>query len=549
MASFRLLGHDDRRFIRLTRIGFLLLLISILFMGCAHGRSMDRGDELYVRGDYANALSAYQEALSVKPGSKDAQQGIFMARSRIVEGLVAEGTAELEQDQVIVAFGYWEQAVEVPGDYIPLKRFGKRLIVRALELADGSATDGDYAHALAIYDTFGQSNLADGYQIDVLASELSDHWAGILGKTAAAQLQKGHFAYALLLLAQAVELNQDASQRIARNELWNQVEPTLQYMVRIDAAANRIPVTSFASGDSRSIRIITDGSNTETFANATVSVGKFEPLITHRRSTSTWVAEYQSGMASAPNPDYERLERGYTDAIDSLRKAQTEIRIKHAEVSRRQSELDRLRRKDRDDSEYMTKRARYDLESANEDLDRALRTADSKSNDVGRVDDEMNRTSSTIEWPVYSEFRYPVITHEAEGSINVEISIKHSDGRATRKVVKTLRLEVSEDEHDSHPIINLAAKYNNIPSDALLEEQLIQMSVELVRDEIRQSFDDYREVSLAQANLIVDQDAQMDALVRYLLLSGESKHPDVSNTIYERVGIWDTQSVLTRMKR
>lgn len=551
MHGIHVFGFSGRLQNSFVRFVILVVFCGLVLVGCTHGRAMKKGEMLFGRGEYVEALVAFEEALAAKPTSEQAAAGAAASRRQIVLGLIAEGKVALDKDEAGEALGYFERASAMPGKFDELQEFGDILVQRTVELAESEVNKGKYVWPLDIYERFGQSIAAERYDFETRRFELSEEWAARLFRSGQEQLVEGRMAYALLLFAKAAALTGDHGYQVRRDQVWHQIKPQLAYSVRVNREVNRSTVAwdgpSFVSDPSNLVQIMVNVAGKST--DATVQVFELSPTILHQESTTYGEVEYQSDVREVANPDYEYYERKLNGVERRLMDSEREVTTQQANVARRQLALERAREREQGDSNTYTRAALNDLESAHKELEKAYRNVQSRRDEVQRARYELNRTPKTVQEPVYSIYQFPIVNYFSRGSIQVEYAISHADGRSEIRRSKTLELEFSDHEHDAHPIIQLGAKYLDLPSDSLIEARLMQLAVDEIMKGVQDSYDSYRASVLDRVGEITEPGEKVDALVRYLLLSSRVEYPELNDAVYEIVGIHDTQNVLSTLIR
>ena len=87
--------------LRLTVLAFLCALLA----GCAYGRHIKSGDELFQQGQYEQALAQYEAARKVDPKAEEAALKVRTAREKVVEQSTAHARESLGKGDFLGAVG------------------------------------------------------------------------------------------------------------------------------------------------------------------------------------------------------------------------------------------------------------------------------------------------------------------------------------------------------------------------------------------------------------------------------------------------------------
>lgn len=93
-----------------------VVFVMHLFCACALQQHLDKGALQLEKGNFDQAILAYEEALRVSPGNEDAHQGIRMARREAVRVQLMQAEQALEKQEIASAIEYARRARRMPLD-------------------------------------------------------------------------------------------------------------------------------------------------------------------------------------------------------------------------------------------------------------------------------------------------------------------------------------------------------------------------------------------------------------------------------------------------
>ncbi len=120
--------------VKWARAALMLSLVA----GCSAQKHLKRGDAALAGGEFIKAVEAYEDALRVSPGHKQAQEGIKKARREAVRARLAQADAALSKGELPVALGHATMARRMPLDLedVDLVRRIDATIDKAAQLAE-----------------------------------------------------------------------------------------------------------------------------------------------------------------------------------------------------------------------------------------------------------------------------------------------------------------------------------------------------------------------------------------------------------------------------
>jgi len=526
-------------FLRLTLLTFLLTVLA----GCAYGRHIKSGDELFQKGEYEQALAQYEAAQKLDPKAEEAHLKVSAAREKVVEQSTALARESLGKGDFLGA---------VAGAAKAFKQLPDSGTVQALvrEVSEGTRAGAaaligqqQFAQGLKLLETLGAQLPTEASTVAPRLTEARAAWtASLLGRAQKAE-KAGLDAEALLLLSKAAQLTPGAPGTERREPLRTRLLERHGYSVQLSGTPTE-PGFAYVSAGLKErpfpgvVRVLGAGEKAAR-PNAVLRASLGAPGFDARSKSRTESAQYQSGTRQVPNPFYETRERNLETEERRLVEYENEVMRQQQYVEQYQADVAR-----EGSTPNVTTGAEQNLSNAQSRLISARARVMDQRNQVQRAREELRRESPTKDEPVYSSLAYTVTTHVLTAVSQVRGSIEHPDGRPTLALDTPLVAAAHDDEHPAQPIARVAKDPLQLPSKESLTQELYADALKLLVSGIEQSAASYQ-ASLLEAARQAPPEKKLNGLAVYLLVSPGKAVMDVQEELQALSGIPDAVSVLT----
>jgi tetratricopeptide (TPR) repeat protein len=526
----------------------LLLIVALicLLAGCAYGKHIDAGDELFAKGQYEQALVEYQAAVKLNPDSEEARGKVADTRRRIGARYEEEARALLKQEDYVGAISAASRAQEHAEVAPSVLQLARDVSTRSQQRADDLAAQRQWAPALQIVDALYEAFPDDRAVLDERLVAFRAAWAADLTARAQKAEAAKHHGDALLLYAQAAELTQGPVHIAKRDELLAMLVDTQSYNLVVvpddsSRGARVIAASLGRASDQRLVRIIDSKlAKKGKTAHLTLSIDAGSPEFDTRRDLSTRVARYKSGTRQVPNPFYQNAQDDVLRAEREAQRYQEEIYRLESDLANYQSQVARegATPNTSTGAEQGVSRTQSSLEYARNNY---LRAQDV----VQREREELARTAQTVEEDVYSDLQYTVTTHHLDGRAEIVLRLTHADGRPPIEINRFATVTASDEEHAPQPLANVSGDPLQLPSRDSLSSTLWSVGASYAVNAIVQSLDAHRANLLDLAFKAGDEGERMHYFVLYILLDPTSVDPKIVQEIEQSRGIPNSPQLLS----
>lgn len=518
----------------------ILALLSILFAsGCAYKNHIKRGDALYTQGNYEQALYQYEAALQKRPNNKDAQYKVEATRQAFIEQLSADTIAYLNEQNYVAAlnaaFTLENRFPELPA----VRQLVRDVSARIQSDAKSSSDRAEWAKALDTYLIAYDAFPEDRQAIEPELQYIKTTWYNELDKAAKEAESKGHTGDALLLHAQASQLQPNPQSVAKRDELQARLLNESLFQIKLSGRGDRFNRVASSllnlQGLSQNLVFFKEAKQQP---DATLAINVGRPSFSTQRSNSQRYKDYISGTRLVENPQYinrqndlEREQRDLFRYEDDLSRAERDV-DRYMDQVAREGDTPGVST----GAEQSLSRAQSDLERARDNVDRARRR-------VRDAERQLNDTPPNIEEDVYSTLEYSVTTHTRLAKMSLDLRMTDPQGE---ELVQSFRpaLSASDETHRAYPIADIPEDPLDLPSDASLETQLFSSAINSSFSTANTTFQKHRQAVLADAFAQQDQGLRVHHYVIYILMDPSSVDQRVLDEIADLRGIPDAAGLL-----
>lgn len=526
---------------RTLKHALTLITLCLALAGCAYGNFMDQGDALSSKGQYDNALVAYQNALGEKPDSDEAKRKIHEMKVQIMQRHRKVARDRLDAQDYLGAIHAAQSAL----DYAPEPRMAQGIVemvgASAMDRATQHAIAGEFEESLRL---LGALSSGLDYRPEKVQPEIErvrQTWSQTLSERAAISEKEGHTGDALLLYAQASSLTMKPSDAAKRDELYGIMLEKFAYNVHVKSrgalASMRFVERVTSPEFEQNLVFVPDAKSSH--LSLQVDVGR--PMFSQRRSMRMMSQQYQSGVRLVSNPEYERRRSELEQQRRRVQEAQQRVQRANNDVQRAQ---DRVHSEG--PSPDRTTSAESSLNSARNQLDSAQNRLNDEQAEANRDEQALYNTPQQKEEPVFSDLTYPVETYTMTAQMPYRALGKHADGRPALERAVSLQMSKSDDTHGAYHQINLAMDPLELPSRDDAMSFLYKSAITQTHRLAFESLSGLRKILLEDA-LSTQQPAQkVHKLVIYIMLDPVHVSPDALSAIAAVRGISDAPALLTK---
>lgn len=517
-------------------------LCALVLIGCAYGKHLRAGDAAFAVGDYEVALQRYEAAVAVDPSSEEAAEKVRLARVKLVEESAVVARAALRNHDLLGAMVATRRAWDRLPDAQPTRdliaEVSEATFRRAQELASG----GDFANALMLYETLGETLPSEVEVSRPHANEVRDRWSRQLEDHAVTAEAAGRKADALLAWAKLAQLSAAPEHVRQRDELRYQVLSEWGYWVQLSGRGPAYEnVVAGVSGVARGSALrVAERLPTGRPADARAVLKFSRASFVTETSSHNQTVQYQSGTRQVENPFYRTKQDRLLDEERRLVDDQNEVDRLDNDVSRYEDAVAR-----EGDTPGVSTGAEQSLSNARSRLESARRSLQDQRNAVQRAKEELAREPQTREEPVYSDHTYIITTHTRIGQLKLDATITHADRRPPIEVSDIARIEASDEAHPAQSIAGIAEDPLTLPGDGALSAELDAQAVDKSRAALAASFRSWRDTLLERANAAPNDDERVDLLVIYIVTDPTDVIPSVPADLSAMRGVPDSVRVLS----
>lgn len=531
----------------LFRISILSVLI--ITMGCAHGRSLKYGDEHLKDGNYEAALRSYRDAQIARPGSEEALERARRAEQLLINDAIAalDGAVHGEQ-RVEVALRRSDEVLELVLSKDLRQTLTTRFGSAVLTLAERARVEGQIARALSVIDqaqvvvdahpaAFGEGYRVFSHRVD----ELEQLWSAELVERARGAIEGGRPASAALYGAMAQSLStaplpvgepERFAREVRQRHGWSIVAPTV--------ALFRLKGLESAVRAREPFAAIGFGVDASAFQyEAVLFLDGSEPRVERWEEAEQRSEEYQSGTREVANP-------AYLNQRDDLLRAEERVVGLERDIARSQHELHEHRREYREAKRegMPTSLSLTKIESEEDRLSDLREDMIDARYRVEREYLELQRIAPTLLEPVYSMHSYEVIAQWAELATTYDVvldvpAVAFEHGGSVTVAERDVSFR-----HRAQPELELRARRDPEPREAVLAERFEASLAEAFGAEVLSGFDQYRRRWANHQGSAVER---VEALATYILLSPQRVDAALASELARLSGIPSPEGVLTRL--
>lgn len=528
-----------RRLIRFAGV----LLMCLTLAGCAYGKAMKSGDDAFEQQNWDAALTHYNKALEIDPESSEAKQKIQSTKEKMVGEYSAAARSALQNDDLlgamVAAKKAWEKLPDADATKSVIQDVSNATFAKAQKLTD----EKDFANALMLYQSLGNTLPTEKEKADPLAEEVTSKWAALLESGATAAEEAGRLGDAMLQWAKLTQLTGDPTDGGKRDELRRRILEEWAYHVRVKGRSNDAyeAIVSGLKGANKTTALrIVQKSPKEFELDATANLRLGRARFSNDRKTRSESARYQSGTKQVPNPFYKQKQDDLVREQKRLTDYENDVTEAEQDVSEYQQRV-----ADEGPTEGVSTGAEQGLSRAESDLERARRNVQDQRNRVQRAREELADEPQTKEEPVYSQHQYTVTTQTLTGTLKYEAKLEHEDGRKPLTSEATLSVSASDDTHPAQPIANVAEDPLQLPSKGELTAQLHQKALQRTRALVADSFGKWRASLVEKAMAASNDDERVDLMAIYIVTDPANVTAKVPADISAMRGIPDAVKVLS----
>ncbi len=510
----------------------LLAIVVAMLVACGPSQFVKDGDALYARGNFQGALASYEAALAEKPDSPEIQNKVRTTREQYFLSLLDESRQALGRDDLIGAMVAARKANTLAQNDSRGLQLNEDISTavdyRALKLLER----GDFGTALMLHEV-AIRELPGPHQHAETAQHLRLSWQDVLLKQSQAAESANLKGEALLIWGKLAQLSSDPAHHDRRVVLLKELLSELEFRVAVEATNTHTKPVTDALQSTRlgTLAIVKARELPHIKADLQLSKTVTEDFVQQRWSDVT----YESGRQQVPNPSYssrlndvEREQRYLTEAENDVTRLENEVTNYEQRIAREEPNV--------------SSSTRSSLESARNSLRSARDRVISRRNDVMRAREALNREPQFRDEPVYSIHQYPVDVYTRIGSAELRITLK---GAQNTEVTVPLSRQYSDETHPAQPAITgVGANPLNLPDPADFTRELQEDAVAASREAIFQTFDNWRQTLLEQAEQQTDDARRVDLLVRYLVADLERPNGQVTAEIKTLRGIPDAVNAI-----
>lgn len=522
---------------------FVLFVMFLSLVGCAHRRAIKAGDEFFERGAYREALESYRVAQEKRPASEeiilrveDAEEELL---GELLEGLYeAEGAEEIEESVVEAGRGLaWIE------DAARVERLGEAAEDLVKQEGRRRLGEEDFEAALRLLDQYVGFFGEGSEEIESLDVLVRHGWLRRLEEAAQEHEEAGRNGARALVLAQAdylafddryKTLAQQAVDSLLGSEGWSvHISANLEDRA-LEAAVDQVFLASWPQG-------IVDGRQGRDFGvDVQVRLVRAEPIFEEWDELETRSGEYQSGTELVENPAYRSAEDSLYQAEQRLSEAERELTRAHRDSRNAERDLREQRRRGQSTSYQES-----NLDRAYREIDRRESEVDSRQRDVERAQWELREIDQYLERPVYSEHYYEVTLQNARLRSSYRLDLI-APSRSFSRTLTSEAVETGQSErYLPQPVLDLDGRQDPRPTRRELEQALEDSTVSVLIQFIEEGFQQYRYERFGTP-VGLEKEEEIDRLATFIVLDPEQRDLGLEEQLNEVSGLEHGAALLIR---
>lgn len=515
---------------KLAALSFTLLL------GCVWQGHVKKGDEFMAAANYDAAAAEYTEALRLRPDDQEIASKLAEAQAGQVELRAQQARAALEANETARAITIAAETHAI----LPLHPTTVALIDEVVDVASqragASAQAGQFAEAMAIYDTIAARLPSASERVSADAKAVTDAWVAHLSTAASEAETAGRSGSALLYRSKIAALSGQATAE--HDAIREQVVAQLRYLVVVKSKGGEAStVASMLIGRQPGTLLEVASEGNKPAATLTLTVGK--PKFANSTNKRQEQVQYQSGTKQVENPHYKMAQDKVLDEERRLVERENEVTKQEQYVAQYRAEVAK-----EGDTPNVTTGMEQNLYNAENRLEAAQRAVADQRNAVIRAKERAASTSQFTEEPVYSTHAYAITTHVLTATVQVKAQLVHADGRPTLAIDQPLSVAAQDDEHGAQSVAGIPEDPLILPSKDQLAGQLLAQAGPIVGAVIGESFAVHRQALREQANAATDPNQKLELLIRYVVLDPRNVDPQATAEILTLSGVPDAPTLL-----
>lgn len=498
----------------------IFLLLFVFVMGCAYGRHMDKGNDLYASGQYEDALKEYQEAQKVDPESKEAALKIQITKEKLVSAYTTSARMHLDSNEMVEAIDSTHSAYEkLPDNPIVLKLVSD-VEIKSFEKADAYVNARDFASALSLTEHLAEKLPPSREKARAKALVIKKGWVASLVKRAEAAKTAGRKGETLLLYAKATELIQNPELAAIRDELKAELVKANSFNLILSGSGSGFAEITAeliaANVDTNLRRILPKGSNA--LETGTMSLKLGSKKFTTKKVATPKTIRYQSGTKKVKNPAYKPQQDKVIEEEKRLAQTEKDLQKAESDVQAYQEAVTK-----EGDTPNTTTGAEQNLTNAKTDLKYRQGKVNAQGDTLIKAKEALNNTPQTIEEPVYTEYKYNETLH----TLTVKQILKGviTINKQKSGLYHESSTHASDSTHPANKAAKLEADALELPAKATFNPTLHHdISAYLLKMSTR-SFLQWRAGLLKKAQSATTDEDSIDGYVIYMLSDPENVDP------------------------
>ena len=503
-----------------------VLFLFLFVVGCAYGKHINRGDELFQSGQYEDALIEYEAAQKIDPESKEAAQKILSTKEKLVSAYTNIARTHLAAEEYFKAIDATKAAYEkLPNNPIVIKLIDD---VRdsVFKKADAYVANNNFAMGLKLSDTLVEKLALLKEKAGIKSNSIRNAWVKSLVERAESANADKRKADAVLLYTKAAQLSGDANLAAIASTWKKEVISENLYILRLNGSGSGAKnVDSMVLGTpylNTTLRIKagkTKGEEIQGELKYKLASPKFS-----KNSTSLEKSiRYQSGTKQVDNPFYKTKQDKVVNEERRLVQAEKDLSKAESDVSRYQDAVAK-----EGPTPNTSTGAEQNLSRAKSSVESRRRSLNSQRDTLQRAKEDLSKTDKTKEEPVYSEHSYTVTTHTLSGTQQLSGLFKSAKNVSFGHLAGT---RASDSTHRGHDASKLKADPLQLPGKSSLVPSLYRENASYLLGLGFDNFQKWRKAMLEVGKGAASDNARLNAFAVYILTDPANVDEEVTKEI------------------
>ncbi len=522
----------------------MFLILFVFLVGCAYGKHINRGDELFEQGQYEDALVEYEAAQQVDPESEEAAGKILATKEKLVSAYTNTARTYLAEEAYFEAIDATRAAYEkLPENPIVVKLVDD-VRDKVFAKADAYVASNDYATGLSLTDALVKNLPLIRDKAEIKSTTIRNAWIANLVKRGEDAKSKNRKGDAVLLYTKAAQLSGDENHKTIALTWKNEIVSENLYTLALTgsgtgaSSVSNMAVSANLSGTSLRIE---DASQKPVDPKATIKFRLGSKKYQTDKTSVEKSIRYESGTKQVENPFYKSKQDKVTDEEKRLVQKEKDLTKAESDVSRYETAVAK-----EGDTPGTSTGAEQSLSRAKSDVESRRRALNSQRDTLLRAKEDLAKTDRTKEEKVYSDHSYTVTTHTLTGSLQLSGLIKfEKENSSLGNLAKT---SVSDSTHGSHGPSKLQADPLNLPRKESMTQTLYNANARYIVGISLGQFQIWRGQLFETAKAAATDDARIDAYMIYLITDPSKVNPEVLKELELFRGIPEADSLFLPRK-